>query len=154
MRRLLALVALALPMLFAGTIAGSAPAKADSFGFYANFGGGGGYYGRPYYGHRYHHRPYYGAGIVWAPPRVVYAPAPVYIAPRYVAPAYAAPVYAAPAPGIAWNQPQGNVIREGRDSSGNLCREYQSNAVIDGRQVPTYGTACLRADGQWQMVAN
>ena len=63
---------------------------------------------------------------------------PVYVSP----PAY--PAYVAP--------PIGQVIREGRDSAGNYCREYQSTTSIDGRPVPTYGTACLRPDGSWQIV--
>jgi hypothetical protein len=82
--------------------------------------------------------PYYYYGPAYYPhyPRYYYAPRPVYYAPPAV--------YAVP--------PAGTVIREGRDSSGNYCREYQSTTSIDGRPVPTYGTACLRPDGSWQIV--
>jgi surface antigen len=55
-------------------------------------------------------------------------------------------------PAAYYAPPAGQVIREGRDSAGNYCREYQSSTSIDGRPVPTYGTACLRPDGSWQIV--
>jgi hypothetical protein len=79
--------------------------------------------------------PYYPAYY----PAYAYAPRPVYAAPAYVAPAYAAP-------------PAGVTLREGRDAAGNYCREYQTNTIIEGRPTPSYGTACMRADGQWQIV--
>ncbi len=125
MRRILILASLALVAVFA--TAATAPAEARTrVGIGLNFGFPGPYYYGPAY-------PYY--------PAYYYAPRPVYYAPAYVAPAA---VYSAP--------PAGNVIREGRDSAGNYCREYQSSTTIDGRPVPTYGTACLRPDGSWQIV--
>ncbi len=36
--------------------------------------------------------------------------------------------------------------------TGNYCREYNSTAVIDGRQVPIYGTVCRQPDGSWKAV--
>jgi hypothetical protein len=32
-------------------------------------------------------------------------------------------------------------------------REYQTRIVIGGKEVPAYGTACLQADGSWQVVS-
>jgi hypothetical protein len=126
MRRFLILASLAVAALFA--TAAAAPAEARSrVGFSFNFGFPGPYY----YGPAYY--PYYSPYYY---PRAYYAPPAVYAAP--------AAVYAAP--------PAGQVIREGRDSAGNYCREYQSSTSIDGRPVPTYGTACLRPDGSWQIV--
>jgi hypothetical protein len=75
-------------------------------------------------------------------------PGPYYYGPAYY-PYYAPYYYPRPA---YYAPPAGQVIREGRDSAGNYCREYQSSTSIDGRPVPTYGTACLRPDGSWQIV--
>jgi surface antigen len=36
--------------------------------------------------------------------------------------------------------------------NGRYCREYTSDAVIDGRKQRTYGTACRQDDGSWQIV--
>lgn len=130
MRRFLILASLAVVAVFASSA--SAPAEARTRV------GVGIYYGIPgpyYYGPVYPHYPAH----YYAPH--YYAPRPVYYAPAYAAPAA---VYAAP--------PAGQVIREGRDSAGNYCREYQSSTSIDGRPVPTYGTACMRPDGSWQIV--
>ena len=30
------------------------------------------------------------------------------------------------------------------------CREYTTDAIIDGRRETVYGTACRQADGSWQ----
>lgn len=130
MRRLLTLASLAAAAL----VATSAPASADGWNRHhrESRSSVGIYFGVPgphYYAHPYYYRPYY-------EPRTVVVERPVY----YSAP----PVYAAP--------PAGITLREGRDSAGNYCREYQSNTSIDGRPVMTYGTACLRPDGSWQIV--
>ena len=129
MRRFLTLASLVVAALIATT-----PAEAGSrVGFSYHFVSGPYYYDPyhdPYYRYR---RPY-----PYHPPRMVVVERPVYVSP----PAY--PAYVAP--------PIGQVIREGRDSAGNYCREYQSTTSIDGRPVPTYGTACLRPDGSWQIV--
>jgi hypothetical protein len=82
---------------------------------------------RPYY------RPYYPPRVVYAPPPVVYAPAP-------------APVVYAPAVSAA-------PMRDFRDDAGRYCREYQRTAIIDGREQPVYGTACLMPDGAWRIVS-
>lgn len=124
MRRFLILASLATAAVFAL----AAPASADWRHHHRHHGsrvGVGFYFGVP--------GPYYYGGYPY------YAP---YYAPRTVV--VNQPVYASP--------PAGAVIREGRDSAGNYCREYQSSTTIDGRPVPTYGTACLRPDGSWQII--
>ena len=130
MRRFLILASLAVSAL----LVQAAPASAD--GWHHRGGsrvGVGLYFGVPaYYPPPYYGYPYYG----YYPPRTVVVERPVY---------YSAPPAYSPPPG-------GTTLREGRDSAGNYCREYQSNTTIDGRPVPTYGTACLRPDGSWQIV--
>jgi hypothetical protein len=84
----------------------------------------------PPYWHR--HPPYY----YRHPPRrevVVVEPAP----PVAIAPA--APVAAVPAQTAAAPEP--------------YCREYQNVAVVDGKPVKSYGTACRQPDGSWKIVS-
>lgn len=33
------------------------------------------------------------------------------------------------------------------------CREYTSSALVNGRPVETWGTACLQPDGRWRIVS-
>jgi hypothetical protein len=100
------------------------------------------YYPPPAY---YYPPPYY----YYPPPAVTYAPPPAYGAP----PAYAAPPAAAPSASIDSSPPADAVtLREGRDSAGNYCREYQTASQVNGQQVTTLGTACLKPDGRWQIV--
>lgn len=135
MRRFLILASLVVAALIA-----TAPAEAGSrVGFSHQFVSGPYYYAPyhdPYYYASYHDPYYrYRRHYPYHPPRTVVVERPVYVSP----PAYVTP-------------PIGQVIREGRDSAGNYCREYQSTTSIDGRPVPTYGTACLRPDGSWQII--
>lgn len=59
---------------------------------------------------------------------------------------------------ITWNNPDtghsGTVtpVRQGTDSSGNYCREYQSTVTISGKTEQAYGTACRQPDGTWKVV--
>lgn len=59
---------------------------------------------------------------------------------------------------ITWSNPQsgnqGTIIpvREGRDSSGSACREYQQTVTIGGKTERAYGTACKQADGSWKVI--
>jgi surface antigen len=59
---------------------------------------------------------------------------------------------------IAWSNPDsghsGSVTptREGTDTQGNYCREFQTSVVIDGRTENAYGTACRQPDGSWKVV--
>ncbi len=39
-----------------------------------------------------------------------------------------------------------------RLASGQYCREYQQQIVIDGRSVEGFGRACRQPDGSWQTV--
>ena len=57
---------------------------------------------------------------------------------------------------ITWDEgdASGSVmaLRDGRDASGELCREFQQRVTIDGRMQQAYGTACQNPDGSWQIV--
>jgi surface antigen len=59
---------------------------------------------------------------------------------------------------ITWYNPQsGNQgtivpVREGRDSNGSACREYQQTVTVGGKTERAYGTACKQADGSWKIV--
>ena len=39
-----------------------------------------------------------------------------------------------------------------KNTSGQYCREFQQEVVIDGRTESAYGTACRQPDGSWQIV--
>ncbi len=60
---------------------------------------------------------------------------------------------------ISWNNPQsGNYgyvtpTREGSDTSGRYCREYEQTIYVGGRQETGIGTACQRSDGTWELVS-
>lgn len=59
---------------------------------------------------------------------------------------------------IVWSNPEsghsGSVtpVRQGTDSTGNQCREYQSTVTIGGKTEQAYGTACRQPDGSWKVV--
>lgn len=58
---------------------------------------------------------------------------------------------------INWNsgESQGYVVtrREGTNSAGKICREFQQSITISGKTEEAYGTACLQDDGSWKMVS-
>ncbi len=60
---------------------------------------------------------------------------------------------------IAWNNPQtGNSgavtpVRDGNDSTGKYCREYQQTIYVGGQQETGYGIACEQPDGTWKIVS-
>jgi surface antigen len=68
--------------------------------------------------------------------------------------AYSAPVGQT----ITWNNPQSGhsgsftPVRDGKSSSGDYCREYQSTVTVGGQVKKAYGTACRQPDGQWKIV--
>ena len=68
--------------------------------------------------------------------------------------AYAAPI----GQQITWSNPQsGNAgtitpRRDGTDSAGNYCREFQSTVTVAGKSDQAYGTACRQPDGTWKIV--
>ncbi|MEA2778548.1 MAG: hypothetical protein QOK29_92 [Rhodospirillaceae bacterium] len=74
---------------------------------------------------------HFGVPLVVGPP-VYYYPPPVY----YYVPV---PAYPAPPPVVASPPPQ------------QICREYQTNTIIDGKPQRAYGTACLQPDGTWRI---
>lgn len=90
---------------------------------------------RPSYwtGHRHYYRP---PPLVHVPPPVVYytppPPVVVYPSPPMISAVPSSPVYVAP--------------------NGQYCREYQGSVTVNGYMQPSYGTACLGADGAWRVV--
>jgi surface antigen len=57
---------------------------------------------------------------------------------------------------IAWNDANASgsvsVLREGRSSNGQPCREFQQTVTIGGRSEQAYGIACMQPDGAWRIV--
>ncbi len=59
---------------------------------------------------------------------------------------------------IVWSNPEsghsGTVTptRQGADTSGHVCREYQTTVTVDGKTERAYGTACRQPDGSWKIV--
>ena len=57
---------------------------------------------------------------------------------------------------IIWNDGGASgtttAIREGADANGYPCREFRQTITIDGSFEEAHGTACLTADGTWQIV--
>ena len=63
---------------------------------------------------------------------------------------------------ITWENPDNaggpahgaaTVTRQGADSRGRTCREFQQTVTIGGRQEQSYGTACRDDNGDWQIVS-
>ncbi|MFQ3189916.1 MAG: hypothetical protein ACI936_001042 [Paraglaciecola sp.] len=56
---------------------------------------------------------------------------------------------------ITWttNEANGYVVttKQGTNSSGLTCREFQQNITVAGKTEEAYGTACLQADGAWSI---
>ena len=59
---------------------------------------------------------------------------------------------------ITWNNPEsgnsGSItpVRDGADTAGRYCREYQQTIYVGGQQETGYGIACRQDDGTWQIV--
>jgi len=59
---------------------------------------------------------------------------------------------------ITWNNPDsGNSgtytpVRDGYDTTGAYCREYQTTVTVGGQVQEAYGTACQQPDGSWKVV--
>ncbi len=68
--------------------------------------------------------------------------------------AYSAPV----GQRIVWNNPDNGhsgvvvPVREGQDTYGNYCREFQTTVTIDNKPQQAYGQACRQPDGSWKVV--
>ena len=63
---------------------------------------------------------------------------------------------------ITWENPtneggpaQGSatITRQGADSDGRTCREFQQTVIIGGREEQSYGTACRDENGDWKIVS-
>lgn len=60
---------------------------------------------------------------------------------------------------ISWNNPEtgnsGSVtpVRDGSDTAGRYCREYQQTIYVGGQQEMGYGIACEQPDGSWEIVS-
>ena len=70
--------------------------------------------------------------------------------------AYSAPI----GERIVWNNPEsGNYgavtpVRDGFSTSGDYCREFQTEITVGGQSEDAYGTACRQEDGSWGIVSN
>jgi len=57
---------------------------------------------------------------------------------------------------IVWNDANAagsvSVLRDGRSSDGQYCREFQQTVTIGGRSEQAYGAACQQPDGSWRIV--
>ncbi len=45
------------------------------------------------------------------------------------------------------------TIKQGTSTSGRECREFEQTATVDGQSGSGTGTACLQADGHWEIVS-
>ena len=60
---------------------------------------------------------------------------------------------------ISWNNPDsGNYgevtpTRDGQDTTGRYCREYQQTIYVGGEQETGYGIACQQPDGSWEIAS-
>lgn len=59
---------------------------------------------------------------------------------------------------VSWADPRAGASyqvtpnRRYQNRQGQSCRQYVTNAVIDGRSQQVQGTACRQSDGAWQMI--
>lgn len=58
---------------------------------------------------------------------------------------------------IQWNDAgaSGSIVpvRDGRDTAGRYCREFQQRITVGARSQSGYGVACRQADGAWEIVS-
>ena len=58
---------------------------------------------------------------------------------------------------IRWNDgpARGSVVstRDGSDSNGRYCREFQQEVVVGNRRQSGYGVACRQPNGDWEIVS-
>lgn len=57
----------------------------------------------------------------------------------------------------SWQNPDSGIQyavtpTETYETAAGPCREYRTNATIDGRRETVYGTACRQYDGRWETV--
>ncbi len=59
---------------------------------------------------------------------------------------------------ITWNNPDSGhsgtitASRDGTDTGGNYCREFQQTVTVGGNTEQAFGTACRMPDGTWKIV--
>lgn len=98
---------------------------------------------------------YYGGGAYYSP-YTTYAPyQPTYVAP----PSYPPPqvIYVQPEVVDYYTPHRSVYVEEGfvgpqPPKPTQHCREFTQTIKIDGHLRESYGTACLRPDGSWQIV--
>lgn len=44
------------------------------------------------------------------------------------------------------------ATKHGESATGATCREFQQHIMVGGKQEQAYGTACLQADGAWEII--
>lgn len=58
---------------------------------------------------------------------------------------------------IVWNDSGASgavtALRDGTDSTGQYCREFQQDVTVGGTVERAYGTACRQPDGAWKIVS-
>jgi len=66
--------------------------------------------------------------------------------------------YAADKEPVQWHDPDTGgeyrvtPTRTFERTDGRYCREYTTEATIDGKQQQVYGTSCRQADGSWEKI--
>lgn len=103
---------------------------------HSSYGGGGAFYSPSYSYERY--EPNYVAPPAPLPPRVIYVEPQIVEYRRVPTPVYVEEGYLGSPP----PEP---------DEPSRHCREFTQKIKIDGRIQESYGTACLRPDGTWQI---
>jgi surface antigen len=61
---------------------------------------------------------------------------------------------------VVWNNPNNNTsgsvtaTRDGTNSSGAYCREFEQTITVDGKTETRKGTACQQPDGSWKVLGS
>ncbi len=59
---------------------------------------------------------------------------------------------------VNWKNPDTNAnyrvtpVSSYNSQSGQMCRDYTSEVIIDGRRQTSTGSACKNSDGEWQII--
>lgn len=117
-----------------GNSIGSSLDRADS-----SYAGSGGSFYSPSYPAFQSYEPNYVAPPAPPSPRIIYVEPEVIEYRRAPTPVYVEEGYLGPPPA------------ERRTEHKRHCREFTQTIKIDGRTHESYGTACLRPDGTWQI---
>ncbi len=87
----------------------------------------------------------YVAPLEPAPPRIIYVEPEIVEYRRVETPVYVEEGFMGPPPGERQRE------RERNRGEKRHCREFTQTIKIDGQTHESYGTACLRPDGTWQI---